>query len=51
MSTDAGTVGGEAESPKADSPRALGQARMVGLKTIVIREYSRIIRESGIKAE
>jgi ABC-2 type transport system permease protein len=28
----------------ADSPKALGQARWVGLKTIVIREYGRIIR-------
>src|SRR5262245_51941599 len=28
----------------ADSPRALGQARLTGLKTIVIREYGRIIR-------
>ncbi len=44
MSTEARAVGGEAESPKADSPKALGQARLVGLKTIVIREYGRIIR-------
>ena len=28
----------------ADSPRALGQARWTGLKTIIIREYGRIIR-------
>jgi ABC-2 type transport system permease protein len=39
MNTDAPGV----TSP-ADSPKALGQARMTGLKTIVIREYSRIIR-------
>jgi ABC-2 type transport system permease protein len=30
--------------PAADSPRALGAAQWTGLKTIVIREYGRIIR-------
>jgi ABC-2 type transport system permease protein len=28
----------------ADSPRGLGRARWVGLKTIIIREYGRIVR-------
>ncbi len=30
--------------PEADSPKALGTARWVGFKTIIIREYGRIIR-------
>ena len=30
--------------PAADSPRGLGRARWVGFKTIIIREYGRIIR-------
>jgi ABC-2 type transport system permease protein len=33
-----------AEARAPDSPKALGQARLTGLKTIVIREYGRIIR-------
>lgn len=33
-----------AESTGADSPRALGRARWVGFKTIIIREYGRIVR-------
>src|SRR5688572_32174731 len=28
----------------ADSPKALGEARCVGFKTIIIREYGRIVR-------
>jgi len=31
-------------SRAADSPKALGEARWVGFKTIIIREYGRIIR-------
>ena len=30
--------------PEVDSPKALGAARWVGFKTIIIREYGRIIR-------
>ncbi len=33
-----------AESQAPDSPRGLGRARWVGLKTIIIREYNRITR-------
>ena len=33
--------------PEADSPKALGTARWVGFKTIIIREYGRIIRIWG----
>jgi ABC-2 type transport system permease protein len=33
-----------AAEPAADSPRALGRARWVGFKTIIIREYGRIVR-------
>ena len=33
-----------AKAPPADSVRSLRQARWTGFKTIVIREYSRIIR-------
>ncbi|MEJ0086341.1 MAG: ABC transporter permease [Pseudomonadota bacterium] len=44
MSTDAAEAVPPADSPKADSPRALGAAQWTGLKTIVIREYGRIIR-------
>jgi ABC-2 type transport system permease protein len=35
---------GADNAPVADSPKALGQARWVGFKTIIIREYGRIIR-------
>ena len=35
---------GAAESPAADSAKALGRARWIGFKTIIIREYGRIIR-------
>ena len=38
MSTEPQTV------PAADSPKGLGQARWTGFKTIIIREYDRIIR-------
>jgi ABC-2 type transport system permease protein len=31
-------------TPAADTPKALGQARWIGFKTIIIREYGRIIR-------
>ena len=31
-------------APAADSPKGLGQARWTGFKTIIIREYGRIIR-------
>src|SRR5690242_15708708 len=34
----------EAAKPAVDSPKALGAAQWTGLKTIVIREYGRIIR-------
>ena len=40
MSTDAS----EAAAREADSPKGLERARWTGLKTIVIREYGRIIR-------
>jgi ABC-2 type transport system permease protein len=33
-----------ADKPPADSPKALGAARWVGFKTIIIREYGRIVR-------
>ena len=33
-----------AQSTAADSARSLRQARWTGLKTIIIREYGRIIR-------
>ncbi len=39
MSTDAGDA-----VPAPDSPKALGHARWIGFKTIIIREYGRIIR-------
>jgi ABC-2 type transport system permease protein len=39
MSTDAGQA-----VRAADSPKALGRARWIGLKTIIIREFGRIIR-------
>lgn len=39
MSTDASPT-----IPAADSPKGLGQAQWTGFKTIVIREYGRIIR-------
>jgi ABC-2 type transport system permease protein len=32
------------QAQAADSPRGLGRARWVGLKTIIIREYGRIVR-------
>jgi ABC-2 type transport system permease protein len=34
----------EAATPAADSPKGLGAARWVGFKTIIIREWGRIIR-------
>ena len=34
----------DAAQPPADSPKALGAARWVGFKTIIIREYGRIVR-------
>lgn len=34
----------DAATREADSPKALGAARWVGFKTIIIREYGRIIR-------
>ena len=39
MSTDATEA-----APAADSPKALGHARWIGFKTIIIREYGRIVR-------
>ena len=39
MSTDATQT-----APAADSPKGLGQARWTGFKTIIIREYGRIVR-------
>jgi ABC-2 type transport system permease protein len=36
--------GQEVQPQAADSPKALGTARWVGFKTIIIREYGRIVR-------
>jgi len=33
-----------AQTPAADSARSLRRARWIGFKTIIIREYGRIIR-------
>lgn len=44
MSTERSEVARTTEAPTADSPRALGAAQWTGLKTIVIREYGRIVR-------
>jgi ABC-type multidrug transport system permease subunit len=49
MSTDASEAtrpapSAKEDTPKADSPKALGAAQWTGLKTIIIREYGRIIR-------
>ena len=37
-------VAGDTATRAPDSPKALGQARLTGLKTIVLREYGRIVR-------